>query len=118
MSHGETSCILNPAVCKYNYKKGANVERQDAIIKALWEDAKAREIFSQGGLVKETADLGDLMDAIIRALGLPRTLKEFGIGEERLESIAVHSLRDRWVQTNPAPLDKEGVLEILRMVLQ
>lgn len=57
------------------------------------------------------------MDAIIRFLELPRTLSEFGIGEDKLEGIAEHSLHDRWVKTNPAPLDKEGVLEILKMVL-
>ncbi|KAI1484224.1 putative Fe-containing alcohol dehydrogenase [Daldinia eschscholtzii] len=117
VGHGETSCILNPAVCKYNYKKGANVERQNAIIQLLWESPEAREIFSRKGLKKETADLGDLMDAIIRALEMPRTLSEFGIGEDKLSGIAENSLKDRWVKTNPAPLDKEGVLEILRMVL-
>ncbi|KAI0138757.1 putative Fe-containing alcohol dehydrogenase [Hypoxylon sp. NC0597] len=117
VSHGDTSCILNPAVCKYNYRKGANVERQNAIIQILWEDPKAREIFTQKGLNRETADLGDLMDAIIRALDLPRSLGEFGISEEKLVDIAEHSLKDRWVNTNPAPLDKEGVLKILRMSL-
>ncbi|OTB07947.1 hypothetical protein M426DRAFT_317449 [Hypoxylon sp. CI-4A] len=117
VGHGETSCILNPAVCKYNYKRGANVERQDAIIQLLWADSKAQEIFAQKNLKKETSDLGDLMDAIIRTLELPRSLKEFGIGEDKLDSIAEHSLKDRAVQTNPAPLDKENVLEILRMVL-
>ncbi|KAI1768973.1 putative Fe-containing alcohol dehydrogenase [Hypoxylon sp. FL1150] len=117
VGHGETSCILNPAVCKYNYKKGANIERQNAIVRTLWEDPKAEEIFSQAHLEREAADLGDLMDAVIRSLGLPRTLEEFGIGENKLDGIAEHSLKDRWVQTNPAPLDKEGVLEILKMVL-
>ncbi|KAI0380990.1 putative Fe-containing alcohol dehydrogenase [Hypomontagnella monticulosa] len=117
VGHGETSCILNPAVCKYNYAKRANVDRQDAIIEILWEDAKAQEIFNQRGLEKGKADLGDLMDAIICFLGMPRTLSEFGIGEDKLEEIAEHSLHDRWVKTNPAPLDKEGVLEILKMVL-
>lgn len=58
------------------------------------------------------------MDAIIRSLELPRTLSEFGIGEDKLDSIAEYSLKDRWVQTNPAPLNKEGVLEILKMVLK
>ncbi|KAI5864555.1 putative Fe-containing alcohol dehydrogenase [Durotheca rogersii] len=117
VSHGETSCILNPAVCKYNYKKGANVERQDAIAQLLWDEPQARAIFSQRGLNKETADLGDLVDAIVRALDLPRTLKEFGIGEDKLDGIAERSLRNRWVQSNPAGLDKDGVLEILKMVL-
>lgn len=58
------------------------------------------------------------MDAIIRSLELPRTLGEFGIGEDKLDSIAEYSLKDRWVKTNPAPLNKEGVLEILKMVLK
>ncbi|KAI1337987.1 putative Fe-containing alcohol dehydrogenase [Xylariaceae sp. FL0016] len=117
VGHGETSCILNPAVCKYNYEKGANVARQDAVSALLWQDSDAAKIFEARGLQRETADLGDLMDAVVRALKMPRTLKEFGIGEEKLDGIAEHSLKDRWVKTNPAPLDKEGILEILRMVL-
>lgn len=118
VGHGETSCILNPAVCKYNYAKKANVARQDAVTELLWQDVQASALFEKKGLEKESADLGDLMDAIIRALGLPRTLKQFNIGEDRLDGIAEHSLLDRWVKTNPAPLDKAGVLEILRMVLE
>ncbi|KAI0452212.1 putative Fe-containing alcohol dehydrogenase [Xylaria acuta] len=99
VGHGETSRILGPAVCKYNYAKKAN------------DDAHAAAVFEERGLKRETADLGDLMDAIFRALGLPRTLKEFGIGEDRLDGIAEHSLQD-------THLDKAGVLEILRMVLE
>ncbi|TGJ84979.1 hypothetical protein E0Z10_g3803 [Xylaria hypoxylon] len=111
VGHGETSCIPNPAVCKYNYAKQANLARQDAIAKILWRDAHASTVF-------EEADLGNVMHAIIRVLGLPRTLKEFGIGEDSLDRIAEYSLWDRWVKTNPALLDKESVLEILRMALQ
>jgi alcohol dehydrogenase class IV len=117
VGHGETSCILNPAVCKYNYIKKANVARQDAILEILWQLPDASAIFEKRGLKKESADLGDLMDAIIRSLGLPRMLREFGIGEDKLEGIAEHSLEDRAVRTNPTRLDKEGVLEILRAVL-
>ncbi|KAI0481889.1 putative Fe-containing alcohol dehydrogenase [Xylaria cf. heliscus] len=118
VGHGETSCVLNPAVCKYNYAKGANVARQDAVAALLWDDARAAAVFEDRGLRRDSADLGDLMDAIVRALGMPRTLKEFGIGEDKLDGIAEHSLQNRWVKTNPAHLDKEGVLEILRMVLE
>jgi alcohol dehydrogenase class IV len=117
VGHGETSCVLLPAVCKFNYEKSANREKQDAIVQLLWQDAQAVSIFQEGGLKEKEVDLGDLMDGIIRALGMPRTLKEFGITEEKLDDIAEHSLHDRWVQTNPAPLDKNGVLEILGMVL-
>ncbi|KAI8951642.1 putative Fe-containing alcohol dehydrogenase [Xylaria longipes] len=118
VGHGETSCILNPAVCKYNYAKKANVARQDAVAALLWDDVHAAAVFEERGLKRRTADLGDLMDAIIRALGLPRTLKEFGIGEDKFDGIAENSLQDRWVKTNPAHLDKGGVLEILRMVFE
>ncbi|KAI1810180.1 putative Fe-containing alcohol dehydrogenase [Poronia punctata] len=118
VGHGETSCILNPAVCKYNYVKKANIARQDAVADILWQLPDASKIFREKGLDQKSADLGDLMDAFVRALGLPRTLKEFGIAEDRLESIAEHSLQDRMVLTNPAHLDKEDVLEILRMVLR
>ncbi|KAI1075338.1 putative Fe-containing alcohol dehydrogenase [Whalleya microplaca] len=145
VGHGETSCVLLPAVCAFNYARDANRARQDAVAEMLWgldDDDKdyndemdgdvgekgeregattttgVREVFERRGLRRGQAQLGDLLDAVIRELGLPRTLAEFGIGEEKLEAIAEHSLQDRWVKTNPAPLDKEGVLEILRMVLQ
>ncbi|KAI1268475.1 putative Fe-containing alcohol dehydrogenase [Xylariaceae sp. FL1019] len=117
VGHGETSCILNPAVCKYNYKKRANIERQDATAGILWEDPAAAAIFEEKGLSRESSDLGDLMDAIIRALGMPRSLKQFGVKEDQLDGIAENSLKHIWVQSNPAPLDKQGVLEILTTVL-
>ncbi|KAK7990508.1 Fe-containing alcohol dehydrogenase [Apiospora arundinis] len=118
VSHGETSCILLPAVCKFNYQRDANRERQHAIQKLLWEDKEARAIFEQQGLKQDGSDLGDLLDVFIRTLGMPRTLKEFGIGKDKLAGIAKHSLHDRWVKTNPAPLDEQGVMEILKMVLE
>ncbi|KAF3019011.1 hypothetical protein E8E14_013106 [Neopestalotiopsis sp. 37M] len=116
VGHGETSCILLPAVCRYNYSAGANQARQVEITKLLWEIPEAAEIFKQRNLQQEQTDLSDLLDAVIRALGMPRSLKDFGIGEDRLDSIAENSLKDRWVQSNPAKLDKNGVLEILRMI--
>ncbi|KAK6224029.1 hypothetical protein LQW54_000175 [Pestalotiopsis sp. IQ-011] len=117
VSHGETSCLLLPAVCKYNYKMGANKDRQTTIVNLLWEIPEAAHIFKEQKFKSEQVDLSDLLDAVIRALGMPRSLKEFGITEDKLGSIAEHSLKDRWVQSNPAALDKDGVLEILRMIL-
>ncbi|KAI0474151.1 putative Fe-containing alcohol dehydrogenase [Xylariaceae sp. FL0804] len=138
VGHGETSCVLLPAVCRYNYGRGgADVaRRQDAVCRVLWREMPSPEaavaaVFERRGLKEKKeeeeedgdaaddhAQLGDLMDAFVRELGMPRTLKEFGIGEDKLDGIAEHSLHDRWVKTNPAPLDKEAVLEILRMVLE
>ncbi|PWY76427.1 putative Fe-containing alcohol dehydrogenase [Aspergillus sclerotioniger CBS 115572] len=123
--HGETSCILLPAVCKYNAKKKANNERQDRLRGFLLRQEGVMEVVKRwypgkdtnGGV--EEADLGDVLDVIIRELGLPRTLKEVGVGRDKLDGLAENSLRDRWCRTNPVPLvEKEQVLEILEMVVE
>lgn len=64
------------------------------------------------------ADLGDVLDAIIRELGMPRSLADVGVGRDQLDGLAVNSLKDRWCVTNPVPLKEKGqVLEILEMVI-
>ena len=69
------------------------------------------------GVDQATADLGDMVDAIIRELEMPRSLAEKGIGRDKFDSLAEHSLHDRWCQANPVPLTKkEQVMEILEMV--
>ena len=117
VGHGETSCILLPAVCKWNGKQSANnVERQELMAKVFWDIDVARERFEARGLEEGKADLGDLIDVIVRELGMPRSLKEVGIGREKFEALAVNSLEDKCTQANPAKIDKkEQVLEILDM---
>ena len=64
------------------------------------------------------ADLGDVLDAVIRELGMPRSLHEVGVSRDQLDGLAANSLHDRWCQSNPVPLkEKEQVLEILEMVI-
>ncbi|KAM0811283.1 putative Fe-containing alcohol dehydrogenase [Seiridium cardinale] len=116
VGHGETSCLLLPAVCKYNFENGANRERQNAVTEILWQLPEAAAIFEERNLKREKVDLGDLLDVVIQELGMPRSLSEFKIGEDQMDNIAEHSLQDRWVQSNPAPLDKKGVLDILKMI--
>lgn len=114
VGHGETSCILLPAVCKYN--QSVNAERQEIAKGVLTADREVSRVLRDAGL-GENADLGDMLDTIFRALGMPRTLEEFDIGEDKLDMLAKNSLTDRWIGTNPRPLtEKEQVLEILRMV--
>jgi alcohol dehydrogenase class IV len=49
---------------------------------------------------------------------MPRTLKEVGVGRDRLDALADNSLKDRWLPTNAVPLtEKSQVLEILNMVV-
>lgn len=118
VGHGETSCILLPAVCKYNASKNANNERQGLVRQFLLSDAVVNDVLARRGVDTGSADLGDVLDAVIRDLGMPRTLKDVGVGREQLDSLAENSLHDRWCVTNPVPLkEKRQVLEILEMVV-
>jgi len=116
VGHGETSCVLLPSVCKYNAMHKANVERQNYVTTVLWGIPVVREFLGARDLVEAKADLGDVMDAVIRELGMPRSLKEVRIGRERFEKLAVTSLSDPCLPTNPVPIvRKEQVMEILEM---
>ncbi|QDS70050.1 hypothetical protein FKW77_004149 [Venturia effusa] len=112
VGHGETSCILLPAVCKYNFK--VNEERQRKVMDILWQQTEVKAVLLQQGPTPITADLGDLLDCIISQLGMPRSLKAVGVGEDKLDLLATNSLNDKWCHTNPIPLETKGqVLEIL-----
>lgn len=66
----------------------------------------------------EASDLGDILDAVIRELGMPRSLSDVKVGRDKLDALAAHSLHNRWCQSNPVPLkEKEQVLDILEMVV-
>ena len=130
VGHGETSCVLLPAVCKWNHKQRANVERQEqtrfVLLQLGWvqnliaERKASPEASSTGELNTSTADLdlGDILDLIIRAIGMPRTLTDVGVGKEQLDILATNSLKDHWITTNAKPItEKAQVMEILEMVL-
>lgn len=114
VGHGETSCILLPAVCAYN--REVNAEQQGKVKDVLWSDEEVAKLLRAKGL--EDADLGRLLDVFIAELGMPRDLKKVGVtGREKLDLLAENSLRDRYCGTNPRPLSvKAEVLEILEMV--
>ncbi|KAH8653063.1 alcohol dehydrogenase [Tricladium varicosporioides] len=120
--HGITSCIMCPAVMKWNLENGQNIpgikEKQDKIRGILWSEETASRTFVEAGLKIETADLGDLLDVFFRALGMPRTLKEVGIKASEIDKLAERTLADWWAGTNPIPLkDKAQVKGILEMVV-
>lgn len=120
VGHGETSCVMLPAVLKYNYAHGnEDVKRlQEKVLAILWGEETIVEILGRRGLKKDTADAGDVIGAILNELGMPRTLKEVGVGREKLDALAENCLKDHWLPTNPVPLTtKEQVLDILNMVV-
>ncbi|KAJ7812667.1 putative Fe-containing alcohol dehydrogenase [Mycena olivaceomarginata] len=103
--HGATSGILLPAVCKYNARYSADAGERQATAKAiLWSVSEMRSLAESKGLVEGVADLGDLLDVLVRQLGMARTLAEF-------------SVLDPCAATNPVPLKEPAqVMEILEMV--
>jgi alcohol dehydrogenase class IV len=121
VEHGETSCILLPSVLKWTYKRGNKKvkARQQKILDILWSDDNVAEVLASRGLDQDTADAGDVIDAIVRELGMPRTLAEVGIKKEQLDELAENCLKDPWLQTNAVPITKkEQVLEILNMAFE
>ena len=89
------------------------------MLDALWDEPVVAEaLLEQAKLDRDTADLGDAVDAIIRLLDLPRTLSHYGIGRDKLDSIATLSISDWMCKTNPVPLETPAqVMEILEQCL-
>jgi maleylacetate reductase len=95
--HGYTSCVMLPAVMRWN--KPANAERQALVAEAMGEAGK---------------DAGDTLDAFIRGLGMPRSLKDVGVGAEQFDVIAEQAMRTNWVPRNPRKIEGPAQLrEIL-----
>ncbi|PLB36378.1 iron-containing alcohol dehydrogenase [Aspergillus candidus] len=118
--HGETSCILLPAVCKYNalHSPPSPTSRQNSLRQFLLRQPAISDVLHARAINKDTADLGDVLDAVIRELGLPRSLSEVGVGREKFDEIAEKSIRDSFCRGNPVPVVRgEQVVEILEMVL-
>jgi maleylacetate reductase len=95
--HGYTSCVMLPAVMRWN--KPVNAERQALVATAMGQPGK---------------DAGDVLDAFIRGLGLPRSLQDVRIGTENFDRIAEQAMATAWVPRNPRKIDGPAqVREIL-----
>jgi maleylacetate reductase len=97
--HGHTSCIMLPAVMRWN--KTTNAERQAMVAAAMGHPGE---------------DAGDLLDAFIRDLGMPRSLSAVSIGAESFDRIAEQAMATPWVPRNPRHIDgPPQVREILEL---
>jgi len=58
------------------------------------------------------------VDAFIRGLGMPRSLREVGVSENQLDHIAEYTMLDFWARTNPRPVNSAAdIRQILEMAL-
>ncbi|MCC6918471.1 MAG: iron-containing alcohol dehydrogenase [Alphaproteobacteria bacterium] len=99
--HGYTSCVMLPAVLRWN--EAVTRERQRDIAAALgMPDAPA----------------SDAVAKLVADLGLPRKLGDVGVGEDRIAELAAVAWRTPVVKTNPRPVRDAGdAAEILRFAL-
>lgn len=96
--HGHCSCVMAPYVLEWN---------------AEHDDSRQHRINACLGNTHATAAAS--LDAFIRSLGMPRTLSEVGVTEERFQQIAEYTMLDIWGRTNPRPVTQPAdILEILR----
>ena len=97
--HGHTSCIMLPAVMRWN--KSVNADRQALVAAAMAQPGD---------------DAGDVLDAFIGGLGMPRSLGAVKIGREHFPRIAEQAMGTPWVPRNPRPIHGPAeVREILEL---
>jgi len=97
--HGHTSCIMLPAVMRWN--KPVSAERQALVAAAMGHPGE---------------DAGDVLDAFIAGLGMPRSLGAAQIGPESFACIAEGAMDTPWVPRNPRPIiGPAEVREILEL---
>jgi maleylacetate reductase len=97
--HGHTSCIMLPAVMRWN--KPANGARQALAAAAMGHPGE---------------EAADVLDAFIAGLGMPRSLGAVKIGRESFDRMAVQAMATPWVPRNPRPIAGPAqVREILEL---
>jgi maleylacetate reductase len=95
--HGYTSCVMLPSVMRWN--KSANADRQAMVSAAMGHPGE---------------DAGDVLDAFIRELGMPRSLQDVRIGSEHFDRIAEQAMGTPWIPRNPRKIEGPAqVREIL-----
>jgi maleylacetate reductase len=97
--HGHTSCIMLPAVMRWN--KPVNADRQTLVSAAMGRPGE---------------DAADVLDEFIGGLGMPRSLAAVNIGPEHFVTLAEGAMGTPWVPRNPRKIDgPEQVREILEL---
>ena len=85
--HGHCSCVLLPAVLRYN--KPVNEPQQRLVAEAL---------------DRPGSDASEALLELLRELGVPTTLREVGVKREQFAEIAATVLANGYVRTNPRPI--------------
>ena len=99
VAHGETSCVLLPAVLQWNAQK--HPDAQLAISQALGDAQQPAHV---------------LIRQLIKSLGLPSCLTEVGIGADKFQAIAEAGEHHGVVTANSRAITSQNdILEILQL---
>jgi alcohol dehydrogenase class IV len=97
--HGHTSCIMLPAVMRWN--RTANAERQAMVAAAMDHPGE---------------DAADVLDEFIASLGMPRSLGAVNVRRDAFDRMAEQAMGTPWVPRNPRQIDGPAqVKEILEL---
>jgi maleylacetate reductase len=99
IAHGHTSCVMLPAVLRWN--AAVNADRQRLLSESVGQpDVPA----------------ADLVAALVAQLGLPGSLRDVGVGREHFADIAKRALVYVNLRDNPRPITRiEEVTAILEL---
>jgi maleylacetate reductase len=99
VAHGHTSCVLLPAVLRWN--AAVNGERQRALAEAMGQPGRPAH---------------ELVAELVRALGQPATLRDVGLRADQQGELAQRALAFAPVQANPRPIrgadDVRAILDL------
>ncbi len=97
--HGVTSCVILPAVLRWNAP--AIVERGALIARLLG---------------REGASAADAVRDLVKSFGLPGDLASVGVTRDDFAAIAKRTMHDNGVRANPRPIQGEAdIVEILEL---
>lgn len=98
-SHGHTSCVLLPAVLRWNEPVNKNLQKELA-----------------AAMGDPNGNASQLLAGFLAKLGVPRTLKDIGITDAMIPQIVEYALKSTIVAANPRPIKTEqDVREILTL---
>lgn len=98
LHHGTLNAVILPAVLRFN--KSAAAEKYPRLAMAM-------------GLPAE-ADLAAAIEKMNADIGLPSGLREMGVSEDQLESLAARAVTDLAGRSNPRPADQAAYLSLFQ----
>ena len=108
--HGVANGILLPHVIEFNLS--SSIQKFKSVASALGEKRE--------GLTEEEAAYKALsaVERIVKEMGIPQSLGEFGVKSEHLPELAKKSLTSNSTRGNPREVSYEDILSLLKKIME